>query len=192
MSHPCEIFAAAALDRLASCAGAGAAGNDIRIVEGVHPSWDADAARVRLDWRAGDGALLQLDARVAGAPRWLTLNLDLGPGRFAPGDVIGLVAEAEAGAACVLEPFTRSTGAQGDSDTDWSGRLALGRGRDVVCALHAVVPGDAMVAATQFHMLGLRLPHRDFGLRLHNLHLFVRPQAEAAEAPPMTLAGVTL
>lgn len=189
MSHSCETFANDAIEALAVLEAAGEAEIDGRIVAGVHPTWDEEEGTVALSYQADPEILLRLEAQVSGAPRWLTLNLDLGPGTFAPGDVIGLVADAEGDGDDALEMFVRSAAQSGHVDTELTEHLLVATQRRIATALHVVAPGDGMAETSQFHMLGIKLPKRDFRLDIRSLRVFVRPASEVPDAPAMTLAG---
>ncbi len=189
MNHSCEIFANGVIETLAALEAAGKAEVDGRIVPGLHPTWDEEEGAVALSYRAEPGTLLQLEAQVSGAPRWLTLNIDLGPGAFEAGDVIGIVADIAGEAEDMLGMFIRSTTQGGDVDTELAEPLFVAAQQRVAAALHVVAPQDGVAGSERFHMLGLKLPKRDFRLEIRGLRVFVRPAAEVPEAPAMTLAG---
>ena len=189
MDHSCEASAERVLDALAAHQGAGPVGNRKPIVPSLLVSWDEKNARVALSHRAGTQALLELEGRITGQPKWLTLQLDLGEGAFAAGDVIGLAAEITCDADHDFEPLLRSAVQGRDIDTRFAETLRLSPEQPVATALHTVAPGDRTLTAMLRHRLILRLPRRDFRLQIRGLRFFVVPHASAPTEPSKTTAG---
>lgn len=189
MSHSCEIFAAKVRAALAAYQGAGAVGNGARIVPGFFPNWDEEHGTVALTHEAEPGNLVRVEAKVTGEPRWLTLNLDLGGGRFEAGDVIGVVADVDGDGDYALEMFIRTRSEEGNMDTEFPDGLPIAPGRRVVTSMHMVGAGDGAVNSERFHMLIIRLPKRDFRFDLRDMMFFVLPASKGLRPHPMTLAS---
>lgn len=166
----------------------------MRIVPGLYLSHDTAQGSVTLRYRSAPGQLLALEAGVTGTPRWLTLNLDLGTGRFAAGDTIGIVAELEADSDQRLGMFIRSYDGEASRDTPLTEELPVAPTRHIVTALHTVGQGDGITGSKAdgseaFHMLAIALPKRALRLTLHDLGLFVLPAGRGLRAHPMTLGN---
>lgn len=189
MGHSCETFANGVLEALAAHRGAGTVANNARIVAGFHPTWDDEDGAVTLTHDCGPETMVRLEASVAEQPKWLTLNLDLGVGAFEPGDVIGIVAEIAGDDQAELTMFIRTSGEHGEVDTELAEPLALAAAPRVATALHTVGPGDNLAGEERFHMLGMRLPRRDFKLDIKEMRVFVLPAGHGLRSRPMTLAG---
>lgn len=113
------------------------------------------------------------------------LSVALGEGAFAPGDVLGVVAEFEGCAEDRLGGFVRTGRAGGHADTSLRDALPGSAHRMVRTALHQVRADGAMAGAPGFHSLILDLPRGDFTLRLHDMRLFKLDAARgvAVDAP---------
>lgn len=189
MRHVCEDYALRALDALSRLEGKGAILTEQRIVEGVHPSWDTEEGSVTFSYTSDRETLLSIETSVTGTPRWLTLNLDLGVGRFDPGDIIGLIADIEADTAHTCEMFIRTTTQQGHVYTAFRESLNMAAERRTVTALHPVWNTDRLAGAENFHILGIMLPKTNLRLSLHHLCPFVLPAGNAPRPPSMMLTS---
>ena len=189
MQHPAEEAAARLRSTLAALETTCEARSNAPIVAGLTPSWDKEHGAVTLSCTSGPGGLLDIETSVSGNPRWLTLGLDLGVGRFEAGDVIGIVAEMEAETPGECEMFIRTATEQGSADTVLREGLSFAPARSTCAALHPVSPTDRLTGAAAFQMLGILLPRTRLRLQLHDLHLFVQPAAAAPHAPGMPLTS---
>lgn len=189
MKHSCETFANGVLEALGAYQGTGALENNARIVPGLYPSWDTANGTVTLNHEAGPENLCRLEAKVAGQPEWLTLNLDLGDGSFEAGAVIGIVADVAGGSDLSLQMFIRTSAEQGGVDTGLTERLPVSASRRVVTVLHTVGADDGVAATDRFHTLAIRLPRHDFRLEIHDMHFFILPADKGLRPHAMTLAS---
>ena len=189
MQHPAEEAAARLRSTLAALETTCEAASNQPIVAGLTPSWDEEHGTVTMCCMSGPGTLLDIETSVSGNPRWLTLGLDLGVGRFEAGDVVGIVAEMEADTTGDCEMFIRTASEQGSADTVLRETLSFAPERSTCTALHPVSPTDRLTGAAGFQMLGIQLPRTRLRLQLHDLHLFVQPAAAAPRAPGMPLTS---
>lgn len=192
MPDPCLALTLRSLPALRAATLAGPAANNARLAEGVYLSWDEDEGEVALDLSHSAGSLLRIDGTVARRPRWLSLNLDLGSGRLAPGDALALVTDAEADAALSLPLAIRARTGDRLSDTTWQTPLAVGPGRRVSALFQHLAPDDAPADAAPFRTLILNLPKTDFRLAIHDLRLFRVPADRARRDDAFALGDAAL
>lgn len=191
MSHPCEVFADTVLAGLAAQNGEGPVENDQRLVPGLYVSWDDDKGKVTLRRTAEKEATLGLTARITQAPRWITLNIDLGPGRFEPGDILGLAADLESDRPLRLDAFVRSAGEDGHEDSRLPDALNAAPGGVVQTSLLTVHAAHGLTRNSRFHTLVFRLPDNDFSLTLRGFQLFVLPAGRGLQTGSLTLADAS-
>lgn len=164
--------------------------SDERVVPGLYVSWGGGGGGAKVAVTAPDGALLQIAAEVAGDLEWFTLNLELGSGRLAPGDVLGLALAGSADARLELSGFLLSARLPegGVGETGFADRLALGPESTAGLMLHILATDEAATRAQEFHTLVLHLPRRNFAISLHDLRVFVQPAGTGYARRPATLA----
>lgn len=188
MTHPTELSAAAIVNALRLGLPPQQRPGHLHLCEGAYISWDAQDGGTQITARPERGMLFHIAGRLARPPGWLTLNLALREGSFAPGDVLGLVIELEGCTGQDLPVFMRTGRGGNTQDTRFADRIAGGARRSVQTLLHQVSPGDAL-CGHGFHTLVLELPQQDFTLELRDLRLFVLSQASRLTAPTLAQAG---
>jgi hypothetical protein len=150
----------------------GAAENDAEIAFGVYLSWDPTETQVSMDVESPDWAALRCGYSVSGTPRWLSLNLALGTGKFEPNDIIGVTVEGYADDSRSLGIWLRSRIDDEMIDTSWGEAINLRASNDVSVALHRFEPLDAVVGREGFHTLVMALPPTKAELTLRDIRLF--------------------
>lgn len=156
--------------------------NRVDLVPGVCASWDDKHGKVTLQYDTTNSCLLHLEGQTEGAPRWLTLQFDLGTGSVEPGSIIGLAATVRGSAPHDLAPFIRTEHKGKRLDARLSGPMPATSTEET----HTIVD-DKVMSKAQFrfntrHRLLMRLPLGQFGLTFSNLHLFLHPAPEKADA----------
>lgn len=189
MTHPCEMFAAETVAGLREAQFDGPVENNAPLAPNVYFNWDDDEGAVEIAAASEPGALLSAAIGVSRAPRWLSLNVALGPGAFQSGDVLGLVVEADAGTDAVLPAFIRSAAGGERADTDLQDRLALTGERAVLTLLHTVDATDGLARIDGYHTLVLPLPSSRLELRLRDLRLFVLGAGRGLRSTPVQLSS---
>jgi len=184
MTNPCVPFAAEALGRLRGAAYEAVLENDKHIVPDIYPAWDSTNADVTLTGTSLVGQLLAIDAVVKGRPQWFSLNINLGPGRFSTGDVIGFVMETGAGAPMTLNLHILSSQDGKLSQTGLPEKLDLSGDPQVVTSLHTLGPHDPIIASQTYHTLVINLPAHDFRLDLRAMRFFVVDAAFGLRSAP--------
>lgn len=188
MTHPIEQNAARAITALRLDHSPKHEEAALHLVPGVYFSWDAGNGDVTLDIRPELGLLLQLEARVARAPEWLSFNLELGEAALNAGDVLGIVAEFEGCPGTELPVFLRSSREGEIADTWLQNRFEGSDARSVQTVLHAVKDDEPLAAGKGWHTLVMPLPRRDFRLELRDLRVFVLPASYGLTLGPKTVA----
>lgn len=187
MTHPTELTAAQIVHALRLGLPPQHQPGQIQLAEDAYLSWDHSTPGVDLHARPERGVLCQMQAKLPQPPGWITLNLALRDGVFAPGDVLGLVVELDGCAGQSLPLFVR-TGRDGTvQDTALQDSLQGASRRTVQTVLHQITPGDAL-CGSGFHTLVIDLPKQDFTLELRDLRLFVRPDAPHLTRPTLAQA----
>lgn len=175
MTHPLEQTAARAITALRLDHSPTHEEAALYLVPGVYFSWDAGNGDVTLDIRPELGLLMQVEAKVARAPEWLSFNLEMGEGTLNEGDVLGIVAEFEGCAGVELPVFVRSSREGEIADTWLQNRFDGSDARSVQTVLHAVRGNEPLGQGQGYHTLVMPLPRRDFALELRDLRVFVLP-----------------
>jgi len=189
MTHPCELFTADAIATLRDAQFEQTAENNTHLSPEVYLSWDEEGNTVELTTVSETNALLSLKASVTGTPKWFSLNIGLGRGSFAAGDVIGLVVETETQTPFEATPFVRTAVADSQhADTPALDTLAFEDGRQVITLLHTVGP-DSALTTDAFHTLVIPLPGQDFQLDICDMRLFVIDADRALRTTPETLSS---
>ena len=149
--------------------------NNVPIVSNLYFSWDTELGAVNLTVRPSrSGGLVAIEAQVSGTPRWFSLNLELGPGAFEPGQTLGLVLSALSREPQDMRGFMRSMPAtESGSDTVFADAVHFGPDQVVAVVLHTVERAQAMAMTQGFHTLVLTLPPRSWELELVGVRVFV-------------------
>lgn len=189
MTHSCVLSSAEMIAALRNETVSGKVESDVHIVPGLYFNWDTEHGDVAIEASSEPGTLLHIRARLRSTPQWFTLNLSLGAGGFAPGDVLGLVWEMSGNGAFDLSPFIRSSDAGSLADTDLEDALHVTAAPAVGVTLHTVRPEDGLSWTKDYHTLVLRLPMQDFELKLTDLRFFVIPASRGLHTQPATLAN---
>ena len=184
MSHPVEQTADTALAALRRLQSSGPLASEADIVPGLRLSFDTERGAIEAAHAAGPGPLLRLTLAVERPGRWLTLNLSLGGGVLAEGDVIGVVADLVASAPAEIGLSIRSGRGKRFRDTAFTDRFAVGPDGGVQVALHTVVAGTPLADPASWRSLMLRLPPQSLDLEIRDMRIFVVPTGTAAGAPP--------
>jgi hypothetical protein len=184
-----NAFSIGHLGRLRGATLSGDVENNQRIFEGVYFSWDE--AQAKIDISAGDdaAAMLAVDVAVEGAPRWFSLNLELGQGVLTEGDTLGIVVEGQAGAEVDLPLFIRSGGPGKTHDTRFPDPLALGPETRLSVALLTLEEGNESCGEPLFHTLVIGLPAKSGTLVLRDMRVFRVPAEKGLRSRPATLAS---
>ncbi len=159
------------------------------IVPGLYFSWSTAEGVTSLDLSADKGLLFRAQAHVAKPPQWFSFNVTLGKAAFAPGDVLGVVADLEGCEGDSLPLVVRSARDGETRGTLLQDRLSGSGDRAVQTALHTVDGGDFLAGAPAFHTLAMQLPKHDFTLALRDLRLFVIPAARGLRSQAPTLSS---
>jgi len=189
LSQTTTYLAARRLHLLRQADHSGTVRDNAPLVEGIYFSWDSAAGDVTLDLESPPGMLCRVTGHVSGTPGWLTLNIALGTHGFAPGDVLGVVADVTGppDAPCAL--YVRSQHHENLFDTPLCAPLAGCVKRNTQVLLHTIDAQDPMIGTAGFHTLVLPLPRQDFTLALHDLQIFTLPAALGLRSQPVTLSG---
>ena len=188
MSHPVERKGAAILTALRERTFEARAENSAHLTPGFYLNWDEEEGDMQLDLQSRPGDILDIAARASGAPRWMSLNIELGHVPIEAGDILGVVADLEGDAGTALEMFVRSGTEDGLRDTILNDRLTGLDRRRPQAALHRVEPDDGVVGDTRFHTLVISLPRQDFTLTLHDLRCIALPAGQNLMLAPATLS----
>lgn len=173
MTHPCELYTTLAVARMRGAIFDKTAENNTHIVPEIYLSWDDEEASIALEIASDANMLVTVKGTVVTPPRWFALNVGLGQGALAPGDVLGIVFEVESPVAFESAPFIRTAWRKGGhADTRLQDRISVIAGHQVVTLLHTVEAEDALCSDV-FHTLVLPLPLEDFEVTLHDMRLFV-------------------
>ena len=176
MPNPAEDTLSHAVSRLRGEIRSAPVGSDEPIVEGVTLSWDTEEGDVTVEVTCTADNLLAVSAEVRKAPRWFSLNLDLGRFVLDPGDVLGLVSESSSDQTGTLHMFVRSATDQRFDDTYLREPLPLTFGRKTNCIMHTVDVDEPWIGEPMYHCLVVPLPLNSFRLTLFDLRMFLLPQ----------------
>ena len=190
MPHPCVVATTQTLQHLRQATFSMPVAQGVHVSPHVYFSWDEEDASVSIALRSKPGRLLTADVRVEGAPRWLTLGIDLGPGQFAEGQVLGLVIRGASSVGFDLAPFIRSRQDGATQDTPLQDTARLQPKPHTVVLLHDVLSQEPLTQGSDFHALILPLPRQDFTLHLHDLRFFEVSGSGDATVPRRTLTSV--
>ncbi|WP_127110659.1 hypothetical protein [Pararhodobacter zhoushanensis] len=163
--------------------------NDAQFTPKIYPSWDNEAAQVTLTATSARDELVQIAGAVTGAPRWLTLNFDLGSTTLQVGDVLCLLVEGSMDQTTDVALFLRSATSWGTEDTPWLEPLRLNTENRVTAAFHTLAPFDAICGNEGYHTLAFDLPAADFSLHLRAMRLFCIPASRGLASVPYTLSS---
>lgn len=190
MSHPIETFTAEAIAACRTAEKEISVENNVHLSPEIYINWDEDEGNVALTAHFQANMLLALEAKVTKSPRWFSLNIGLGRGALAPGDVLGLVFEVEIDKPFHRAPFCRSAVDDAYGDTYWQDSLNVaGEGKQIVTLLRSIEPGDPLTK-DGFHTLVIPLPPADFSLTLYDMRLFVVDAARGLRVTPMSAASL--
>ena len=191
MTHPCELLTSATLSELRNADLDVSVENNAHLTPDIYFNWDDEEGAVEMSATSQPGALLNVSAQVDTAPRWFSVNVGLGTGAFAAGDVVGLIIEASTENAFATEMFVRSAVSwdEGYVDTNLQDALNLPGGRQVVTLLHTVEAEDGLSYADGYHTLVVRLPAQDFDLNLHDVRFFVLGADRGVRSTPVQLSS---
>lgn len=190
MPHPCVAATTQTIQHLRQAALSMPVAQGVHVTPHVYFSWDEENGGASISLRSKPGRLLTADVRVQGAPRWLTLCLDLGPGQFAEGQVLGLVIRGASSVGFDLAPFIRSRQDRATQDTPLQDMARLQPKPQTVVLLHDVLSQEPLTQASDHHALILPLPRQDVTLQLHDLRLFEVSGSEDSTLPRRTLTSV--
>lgn len=190
MPHPCVVATANTLKQLRHAAFTIEVAQGVPVSPHVYFSWDEKDGNVSVALRSEPGRLLTADIRVRGAPRWLTLAIDLGPGHFSERQTLGLAIRGASSAGFELAPFIRSRQDGATQDTTLHDTAQLQPQPRTVVLLHDVMPHEPLSQTGDYHALILPLPRQDFTLDLHDLRFFAAQRSEAAPSQRRTLTSV--
>lgn len=189
MTHPAEALITETLSALRDASLDGAASTDTHLIPNLYVSWDSAEGEVAVTVTSEPGQLCSISAQVAKAPRWFSLNLVMGTARFAPGDVLGLVARTATNTDLHLPIFVRSGHDGSVNDTALPGSLTVEGSGGVASIVHMLTADSPLAWGEGFHTLVIGLPAHDFELDLQDLRIFVLPASDTAELQPHTLAS---
>lgn len=190
MTYPLVFSLAQRISSLRGAKWHGAVSPNQPISDGVYFSWDDEMGEVAIDvdTRLPD-KLAAIAGQVRTAPRWLSLNIELGASVLKPGDMLGLVIEHEGGGTGNLDLMIR-TGRKGTlGDTKIAPPLPLTKARSVVTLLHRVAEDTPLTWDDAYHTLVIHLPKSGVTLDLCNLTLFVVPAGSCFNAEPGQYGG---
>lgn len=190
MIHPCTTSVTRVITALKAAQFSGAAQQLVPLVPGAFFLWSEDRGVVDLEAASAPGNALLMRAVVAEAPDWVTLHVQMGPGQFAPGDVIGLIYDlrCDIEVDCTISIQSWQNGQY--QETEFQEPLCCGPRRETRTAMHTVSEVDGLPYAQEFHTLILRLPLQNFELELFNLRFFFLPASQGLKTRGPTLASV--
>jgi hypothetical protein len=162
--------------------------NDQHLVDGVYLSWDDAETRVTMHIESEPGSLINMNAEVSGAPRWMSLNFALGVGPMVQGDTLCVVLDASADSESLLSIFVRSRFADRVEDFDWDESIRLTHRRQITTAF-CKVPAAEATAEECYRTLVIRLPRESFRIYFHDLRFFTIRSEQYALASNMTLGS---
>jgi hypothetical protein len=166
--------------------------SDEHIVPELYFNWDTEEGEVQVDVVSTPGELIQITAQIHRIPRWFSLNISLGPDKFAPDDVIGMAVDLQADQDISLSPFIRTSESKELFDTDLDEPLHATTVRQVTTLLHTVASGGGLGWVSGYHTAVLRLPLHNFQLRLSDLRFFALPKGQVQHLQDRTLAKAAL
>lgn len=162
--------------------------NNTPIAEGIFFSWDDVEGEVEFSTSREEGQLLGLNVKVLKTPRWFSLNVSLGKSAFAPGAVLGVVAEIQGDAGTELPLLVRSIVEGKPTETALYESLMIPETRHIQAALHTIEVGGTLTGAPCHQTLVIRLPKHSFNLNIFNLRVFVVPASQGLRSIPATLS----
>ena len=178
MEHPIALKPKATVASMHDAIRSGTISNDEAFVEGAYLSWDDDLADITLTLNSGPGQIFDLEASVAGGPRWFSFNIGLGAGAFAPGSILGIVLDHQGTVPGALNFFIRTARDGELKDTNLSDYGAMSEKRGVVSIQHVVTHEDAMCKDGGFHTLVVSLPAQNFRWTVYDMNVFVLPSKD--------------
>jgi hypothetical protein len=175
VTHFAELFTANAISILRNAEISEPAATGAHLVPDIYLSWDKEAGDVDITLTSIPGLLLNLSAKVAGTPGWLSLNLSLGRCSFQPGEVLGIVVELE-GCANQSFPMLIRSNRDGTLSNTYIDDILKGSEDRAVCTLlHKISAHSGMTDSEAYHTLIIPLPRKDFQLSLRDMRLFIIP-----------------
>lgn len=189
MAHPCQISANSRIGALRGMAFSGQAGQATHLSGELSFDIEGGAAEARIGFASEPGELLTLDASFSAPPRRALLRLEIGPGGFLPGDVLGLVLQGGAAAETGIGVCLRATRGEEVADTRFDDRISLAPRESIGTALHTIDPADSVGGAADGFALILDLPTHDFSISLKDLHFFVIPAIFGLRSTPAQLSS---
>lgn len=180
-----QLFGArveAALAALAAYQDRGRLRNRVDLVPGLCASWDDKNGKVALQYDTTINGLLHLEGQTEGAPRWLTLQFELGTGSVEPGSIIGIAATVRGSAPHDLAPFIRTEHEGKRLDARLSSPMLVTQTDEVYAIIDDKVMNKDQFRLNRRHRLLMRLPLGQFALTFSNLHLFLHAAPEETDA----------
>lgn len=190
MSHPCVDEVTNTLNQLRQTSLETTVVDGSHISYNVYFSWDIINGGVEIALKSPVGALLNADVIVRGKPKWFTLNIGLGRGKFAIDDTIGLVVDASCSVPIDLCPFVRSAESGDKHDTMLSECIKLGPNTGSSILLHTVESHEPVSWAGQFHTLVIPLPKQNFTLDLKDMRLIHVDAAKGLRARQRVMTSI--
>ena len=185
MPHPIATYTRPRLAALRALTRSDQILSDERLSEGIYPSWDTGEGDLTLQAHSEPGIMLRLTPDIRRAPRWFSLNIDLGPGPMAAGDVLAILAQTSGATQTEQPPFIRSSQGGTQADTPLSEPF-LHDGRPKAL-LFDIGPGDALTWDQAFHTLVIPLSGAEFIVQ--DLDITVLRAGTGLRAGPVTLAS---
>lgn len=167
----------------------GAIENESHLAQNVYLSWDKDNGPVEVTHDHAQGALLAINVRVEGSPRWFTLNFGVGGGEFDSGDVIVMVLKGKTDGGQSLPVFLRSAMSWGLEDTQWPDELTLTDEDSIVVACRTLEPVDPVCGTPGFHTVAINLPKSSFRLTITDMRLLHFPAGLGLRSTAATLSS---
>ncbi|MEM9128154.1 MAG: hypothetical protein AAGA97_00265 [Pseudomonadota bacterium] len=191
MIHPCTKSVMRTVTALKTAQFSGLARQKVPLVPGAFFLWDEAGGSAQIETASEPGLALRAKVAVSSTPSWITLQLQMGPGRFVPGDVIGLIHDLSFDAEVNCALAIQSRRGKEYLETEFQEPLWSGPKRDIRVAMHTVSEVDGLPHTEEFHTLIIRLPVQDFGFELYNLRFFFLPASKGLKTGHPTLANIT-
>ena len=144
---------------------------NVSVVEGLYFSFDTEGGQTDLTCCSNNG--FAVSGRISGAPRWCSLNMDLGQTLLEAGQVIGIAARLTSPAGLQMPLSIRSALPGGElADTFLDGTLRGDAGGTAQVVLHHITPDMPACGLVAWHTLVLGLPPGPLEFTFTDLRVF--------------------
>ena len=161
------------------------------IAPGLYFSWEESETAPEVTLASAPGEMFDLSAVVHGNETWFTFNIEIGPGSFEIGDILGLVVDLEGFEGESVSIAIRTAKEGEVTDTLLQDTLRGSGERCVRTVLNTVTDKQqALLDSGGFHTLVFHLPKQAFTCRIHDMRFFMIGAEEGRRSVPLTLSGL--